>query len=184
MIRKILPFILASFLFGLTACNNGLNSPNAQMASERSNDNLRHGSSEAGEEVMVPDSPEVMREDPVEVMREDTPEIMREDAPAAPAAPAEEEMTQVFDLSTCQPIFFSDASGNLTFYRCFDSNFPVFSTKGVCVDDHGLKMDQCPNDSTPVFRATMDSNVVGCEELGKQWCVNRESNAWVLCPSL
>jgi len=174
VLPKIFPLILMSILFSLTACNDGKNvaledgqgdsfAQGEYVPTGGPNDGLHQGSEEG--EVMVPDVPEVMREDPAVPMDE---------------VPAE----QVFDLNTCQSIFFSDATGSLTFHRCFASNYPVLSTKGACVDDRGLKIDRCPNDTTPACRLTSDPKVLACEELGKQWCVNTDSNARELCPTI
>ena len=178
MLRRSFPLILLSSMLVLSACNGASTvSESNDAASVAENPRASEGeqASEARDvtEVMVEDAPEAMREDPPEAMREDPPEVMREDPPA----PAD-----VFEISACQPIFFWDDSGSQTFYRCFNSEYPVFSTKGVCVDEHGLRRD-CPNDSTPACRTTSDAGVLSCEEIGKQWCVATGSNNKVECPS-
>ncbi len=117
--------------------------------------------------------------DPETVMVPDQAEVMREDPPAATLVPSN------IDISTCETLYI-DASGNAEpFYRCFNSDYPVLSTKGICADTAGVKMDRCPNDSTPACRATADdAKVFSCEELGKQWCVSVDSNAFQACPTL
>jgi len=188
--RKALPtFLLATLLCHvLSACSGG----SEAKLNQNHGDPIGNEISSEGNPAPSPtrnrqggeDGREVMVPDPTVVMVPDQPEVMREDMPTAPTSSGDATLVPSdIDVSTCETLFFADDSGGVTFYRCFTSYYPVLSTKGICVDDAGVKMDHCPNDTTPACRTTSDPQVLSCEELGKQWCVNTVSNASQVCPA-